>query len=347
MNIRTLPCSTCYVCGADGKPLYDGLRDRLWGVPGEWTFKQCTNHGCGILWLDPKPILKDIELAYRTYFTHQSPEPSVHSGNKPRRGIMNFVKSGYLSRKYGYLNRPATTLQNWAGLCIYLDPLRHADLDASVIYLDHRNQGRLLDVGCGSGETLRTMRYLGWEVEGLDPDPLAVQSGQALGLPIQHGSLRECTYRSNWFDAITMVHVIEHLHDPLLDLQQAYRLLKKGGLLVVTTPNVSSLGHRLFRGDWIHLDPPRHLHIFARRPLAALIERAGLRVENLFTTVRWAAYAFAHSMLIRWRGVSSFNIAPPRLLYALARTLAIVEWAMLTPEPSLGEEIVLVAQKEY
>ena len=86
---------------------------------------------------------------------------------------MNFVKFGYLSRKYGYSNPTSTAFQNWAGFCIYLDPLRHADLDASVIYLRQRNRGCLLDVGCGTGETLRTMRDLGWEVEGLDPDPVA------------------------------------------------------------------------------------------------------------------------------------------------------------------------------
>jgi 2-polyprenyl-3-methyl-5-hydroxy-6-metoxy-1,4-benzoquinol methylase len=74
-------------------------------------------------------------------------------------------------------------------VCIYLDPLRHADLDASVIYLHQRSRGRLLDVGCGNGETLRTIRDLGWEVEGLVPDPLAVERAQALGLPIQRGSL--------------------------------------------------------------------------------------------------------------------------------------------------------------
>ena len=69
-------------------------------------------------------------------------------------------------------------------VCIYLDPLRYADLDALVIYLI---SGRLLDVGCGNGETLRTIRDLGREVEGLDPDPVAVQRGQALGLAIQRG----------------------------------------------------------------------------------------------------------------------------------------------------------------
>jgi len=345
MNIRTLPCGTCYVCGAAGEALYDGLRDRLFGAPGEWNFKRCTNHGCGILWLDPMPVLEDIELAYRTYFTHQTPELSVHIGDKLRRRIMNFVKFDYLSRKYGYLSRPSTALRNWAGFCIYLDPLRHADLDASVIYLHQRSSGRLLDVGCGNGATLRTMRDLGWKVEGLDPDPLAVQRAQALGLHIQRGSLADCSYSPNRFDAITMVHVIEHLHDPLVHLQQAYRLLKKGGLLVMITPNVASLGHRLFQHDWIHLDPPRHLHIFGCRPLAVLAERAGLRVEKLFTTVRWAAYAIAHSILIRRRGMSDFGVAPPPLIYAFSRSVAFVEWAMLAPRPSLGEEITLIARK--
>jgi hypothetical protein len=122
--------------------------------------------------------------------------------------------------------------------------------------------------------------------------------------------------------------------------------LKKGGVLVVITPNVASLGHRLFQRNWIHLDPPRHLHIFACKPLLALTERAGLQVEKLFTTVRWAAYGLAYSILIRWQGFSSFDVPPPRLLYLLARSMAFAEWVLLTPKPSLGEEIVLVAKKD-
>ena len=115
-----------------------------------------------------------------------------------------------------------------------------------------------------------------------------------------------------------MVDVIEHLHDPLIHLQQAYRLLKKGGLLVMITPNVASLGHRLFHHDWMHLDPPRHLHIYACRALAVLAELAGLRVEKLFTSVRLAAYAIGHSIRIRRRGMSDFGIAPPLLIYAFS-----------------------------
>jgi hypothetical protein len=111
------------------------------------------------------------------------------------------------------------------------------------------------------------------------------------------------------------------------------------------TPNVASLGHRLFKRDWIHLDPPRHLHLFTCRSLAVLAERAGFRVEKLFTTVRWAAPAIAHSIRIRRLGTSDLDVAPRRMIYALSWRVAFAEWAMLTPRPSLGEEIVLVARK--
>jgi len=346
MNIRVLACGTCYFCGKSGRTLYEGLQDRLFGVPGDWSFRRCTNDRCGMLWLDPIPRLEDIGLAYRAYYTHQEIEANVSSSRQLTRRIINLVKAGYLSRKYGYLSRSFSAFQEWAGLFAYLNPLRRADLDAAVTYLEHREMGRLLDVGCGNGEALRTMSNLGWDVQGLDPDPEAVQRGQALGLRIRQGSLRECVYAPNQFDAVTLTHVIEHLHDPLSDLQEAHGLLKKGGLLVITTPNIGSLGHRLFRRNWVHLDPPRHLHIFASRPLAAMVDRAGFRVIKLFSTVRWAAYAFAHSMQIYWRGGSSLGVTPPQPLFALGWSLAFFEWSMLTFRPLLGEEIVLIAQKD-
>jgi hypothetical protein len=70
-EIRSHPCPACYLCGSLGKPLYEGLTDKLFEAPGMWNLRRCVEHGCGLVWLDPMPFEQDIEKAYQTYYTHQ------------------------------------------------------------------------------------------------------------------------------------------------------------------------------------------------------------------------------------------------------------------------------------
>ena len=90
---------------------------------------------------------------------------------------------------------------------------------AIVRYVKNYPDGHLLDVGCGNGGFLLTMRDLGWNVEGLEPDFNAVQSARSLGLEVSHGLARSSELPSKTWDAITMNHVIEHLVDPLSAMQ--------------------------------------------------------------------------------------------------------------------------------
>ena len=75
LEIRTIACSNCLLCGTQGEELYAGLTDRLFCAPGIWSLKRCTNETCGLVWPDPMPMEDDISLAYRQYYTHHGGEP--------------------------------------------------------------------------------------------------------------------------------------------------------------------------------------------------------------------------------------------------------------------------------
>jgi SAM-dependent methyltransferase len=215
------------------------------------------------------------------------------------------------------------------------------------MWLKADERGRLLDVGCGNGQFLAQMQKLGWEVMGVELDPEAVRiAEERFGLRVFQGTLEEARLPDGSFDTVTMNHVIEHVPNPIGLLAECRRILRPGGKLVVVTPNIESLGHRLFREAWRGLEVPRHLYIFSPRALQECAERAGLKVLKLWTTARSALWMWAASRLIRRNGILPGG-SPQRLgLWLKLEGLAF--WAIaygLCALREAGEEIVLMASK--
>jgi SAM-dependent methyltransferase len=110
---------------------------------------------------------------------------------------------------------------------------------------------------------------------GLDPDPQAVTNCAQRGVEARCGGVELFDSKEQVFDAITLGHVIEHVHDPVATLKSCWRLLKPGGCLWLETPNIDSYGHSRYGGDWLGLDAPRHLVVFNWRSLVSSLSRAG------------------------------------------------------------------------
>src|SRR5208283_4697550 len=113
--------------------------------------------------------------------------------------------------------------------------------------------------GCGDGRFLALMRDAGWDVYGIEPDPVAAKVAQReLGTSVTVGALEDAGFPDEAFDAVTLSHVIEHVHDPVALLAECRRVLKPDGSVVIVTPNIRSLGHQKFQSLWRGLEPPRH-----------------------------------------------------------------------------------------
>jgi len=338
-QMRSEPSPICYVCGETGDFLYHDLRDRYFAAPGVWNLKRCKNASCGTVWLDPIPVKEDIGKAYQSYYTHSDVD-GVEDNTRGRRFI-RAVKAGYLAYAYGYNNGESRPL----GLLAYFAPFRRASLDFAVMYLPYLSGGRLLEVGCGSGKMLKGMADLGWQAEGIDSDPVAVENSRRKGLKVGTESLDDLHYPENCFDAITMSHVIEHVHDPVGLLKECRRILKPGGRLSLVTPNINSAGHRMYGRSWFHLDPPRHLHIFTVGSLDALFQKAGFHTTKIGTTIRDASGAYVASHEVRRTGRYEMGSMQRRSARMWGRAMQRIEWAWLKIDGQAGEEIAAMAQK--
>lgn len=335
--IRTRPNPICQVCGTEGKPLYSGLSDRMGYAPGKWDFKYCPNAECKLIWLDPLPIEEDIIKAYETYYTH-------HEGSVGFR--LRNARALYIALKYNYRVDRLTPLQTIQGIIELLDFTQHAWFDHSVLHLPAKRGGKLLEVGFGSGQALEELVRLGWQAEGIDFDEVAVAEARKRGLNVHSGTLQEHHYPDNHFDAIVMSHVIEHIHDPLTLLQECYRVLAQGGKIVLMTPNNQSRTHAVFKESCFALDPPRHLKYFNVKALSELTRQAGFRSLKVRTSSRNARSFYLTSVAIRDTGhyrQTSKTATDDRIRAILFH---IREWFELRLNRSVGEEIIIMAEKQ-
>lgn len=156
--------------------------------------------------------------------------------------------------------------------------------------------GRLLDVGCGTGFLLAAARGLGWQVQGVELSAAAAgYASSTFGVPVREGSLEEAGFAEGSFDAITLIHVLEHVPDPRALLKESHRLLAPGGILRIAVPNARGLlysAHNLFhkvRGRYgrtkfsCSLFPPFHIFAFDADSLRALLAMEGFAVRRQFT----------------------------------------------------------------
>jgi 2-polyprenyl-3-methyl-5-hydroxy-6-metoxy-1,4-benzoquinol methylase len=142
-------------------------------------------------------------------------------------------------------------------------------------------QGRLLDVGAGTGAFARHMEKSGWRVTGVEPDEKARERAATINqmelLPIQGLDQQEAAS----FDAITLWHVLEHLHQIHEDLDGLKKLLKPAGRIFIAVPNYTSYDATLYKADWAAYDVPRHLYHFSPQSMRQLLNRHGFQLHSI------------------------------------------------------------------
>lgn len=226
-----------------------------------------------------------------------------------------------------------------------------ADRMARHIHSSLPKRARIVDVGCGRGVVAGALAHRGCTVVGVERSLDAVRGLDPRVQVCIAPNLADADLKPASFDAVVCRHVLEHLRDPVSSAEAMWRLLKPGGALFVEVPNVASVQSRVFRADWLHRDPPRHLTHFTPQALRALLLRTGFAIDELrsrFSVVQ-GPFGWTQSLLNiagqpRDRLYQSVHAGSRDSSgYAIALTTAPFAVAAAALETAVGRGVVLAA----
>jgi SAM-dependent methyltransferase len=258
--------TACEVCRSTGVELFCTAVDRVLPRPGEnWDILRC--RACGFGWTSPPLAPAEIEAFY----------PPTYLGDTEK--ALGEHLSGHLARS-----------RSW-----------REELEKCRLLERFSPGGRILDVGCGDGRFLWALDETRWERTGVETMEATVElvRSRIPSLRLVCGDIGNDCLMPGTFEAVTFWHVLEHIPRPRAVLSRASALLRPGGWLIISLPDISSIQARLFRRYWYPFDDvPRHIYHFSRESLDRLLREAGLKVvEHLPFSPRVNFHSLKHSLL--------------------------------------------------
>jgi 2-polyprenyl-3-methyl-5-hydroxy-6-metoxy-1,4-benzoquinol methylase len=313
LETETVACPVCHTVSSN---IFLHVPDRFELARGEqYSLVKCQK--CTLIYLNPRPV----EQASSVFYEHEEYTPFVSAQNS---------NSGFdrlYQRARGHNNK-------W----------KRKKIERQV-----PEKGRLLDVGCGTGEFIEEMARAGWQVRGLERDPrAAAYAVEKLKLNVVCGTLENMPAAAGSFDVVTMWHVLEHLYQPHKALMQIRDMLKPEGLLVIAVPNANSLDALFYKQNWVAYDAPRHLQHFNLKSLRSLCEMHNFTLERkMLLPIDCFFNALMSEKLIEKREQSPaitkiFRLARAGIVAKSAFFFGIVSNLFLRP---LGSTLLLMLRK--
>lgn len=214
------------------------------------TFQVVQCESCGFRFTNPRPGEDEVGKYY------QAEEYISHSDTN--KGLINklylMVRSYTIGKKVGLINR-----------------LTEGQKSASK---------NLLDIGCGTAEFLHASKVNGWNVMGIEPSEIARKNAEQKYAirPLPQEKLFEV---SEQFNAITLWHVLEHVHQIDRTIEHVKKLLIDDGILIIAVPNCNSWDAVKYGKYWAAWDVPRHLYHFTKMDIEGLFNRHGFRLSEV------------------------------------------------------------------
>jgi SAM-dependent methyltransferase len=218
------------------------------------------------------------------------------------------------------------------------------EIFVSILNELKHHKGKILDIGCADGYFLSLARERGWEPYGVEISDFLLRKArenlgrkQIIGVP-----LKMANFPSNYFDVISMWDVLDHLMDPLGELMEIRRILKKKGLLIIRVRNIAFhiLINRLFKKDLFGIiKKPAifHLYGFNNKNIKVLLEKANLSKLRIRNSKLTSGDPYSQMKFLGGCGTNSIK----RIYYAFSQLISFLSSKSLLISPS----IIIYAEK--
>jgi len=250
----------CEICKSNKiKFLFEG-NDKLLGIPGKFSLFECEN--CKVIFINPQPFYSDLKKHYSNEKYYSLKKINT---NSEKLNIKLLLYKTYFDK-----NNKNILLR------FFLSPLKFIVRGTKIM-----PNSKLLDIGSGSGQFLYEMKKLGMNVYGVEPGNFNKEDSKKYKLNIKNLNLIRAKYPKEYFDLITINHVLEHIDNPHEIIIEMKRILKKEGTLIIDIPNTKSAAKKIFCKNWLALDVPRHLFNYSDRNIKFLLEKNGFKVLKI------------------------------------------------------------------
>lgn len=246
----------CNLCNLDDPKILFKKKDKFGITEDEFNVVECRR--CGLIYVSPRPNDEEIGKFYPDTYAWKE---ILQADSVPTKFVRRLEK-GY---RYHLLK----------------------DQTLKVLKFTERSTGKVLDIGCGTGDRLDVFRSKGFETYGVEISDSADYAKEQLKLNVLKRDLFSANFPNKYFDIITLYHVLEHTYNPLKVCEEIHRILKEDGFLVIQVPNKESFQYKLFRKRWAAFDVPRDLYYFGTKTLSSLLKKVGFKVLKVDHMMNW------------------------------------------------------------
>lgn len=260
----------CPICNSIKTELIYELYDDRYGYKGHFTLLKCTS--CSHKFIDYHFTSTELGDLYSNYYPRSNMKVENYSELKYEKNFKSWF-NGEARSAYTYVPKNV----------------------------------RVLDIGCGFGQSLGYHQNRGCDVYGVEADENIRRVADKFGFNVKVGLFDSDDYEHDFFDYVTMDQVIEHITKPLDVLTGINSILKPNGTCILSTPNSNGWGAKIFGKKWINWHAPYHLQHFSKKSIKIIAKKACFEIESIktITSSEWLYYQWIHVAIFPKAGEKS------------------------------------------
>lgn len=252
----------CKICNYKSKIFLKEMFDDRHGYPGKFKIYKCIN--CGFMQTFPQLTTRQLSNVYTNYYPKRDNDiKAIKNNSKKIPQKREIYKNG------------------WGTTC----------------HFQTNKADKVLDVGCGTCQSLLEIKRLGGEAWGIDPDQNSQRVAKKLNLKFHLGTIHNAKLPKKYFDLITASQVLEHENNPGEFLKKCSKYLKDDGRVILSFPNTDALSAKIWGKRWLHWHIPYHLNHFNKKSIGILVDNSDFKIStietvtpNLWTLLQFRSY---------------------------------------------------------